>query len=503
MKIHAEYKIDRVTLEKLIKKIQISKAPGQDRIIGYSFKNLSSYRDVLAVRFNELLHSNTNKSIPTWFSTAHTILIPKSKVTDIAKNYRPIACLNVMYKLFSSCLNTFITDHVYRNNIITQDQAAGKRGIWGTLEQLLINKNIMKEVRKMRRNLITVWLDYRKAFDSIPHSWLIKSLKLAKIPNNIISAIENLAESWCTILHLNGNNETIVSDLIKIIKDIYQGDSLSVMLFVLALNPLSHLLRMRNGYPYGKNRHYQHTHNFFVDDLKLFSTNMNNIKGLLDIVTIFSRDIGMKFGVDKCAFVQVEKGKLVQNPDPLRVNDLVIEPVPAGDTYTYLGIDENIAYDGPLNKTKLTKEYLNRIKKIWSSKLSDYNKVVAHNSSATPIIIPTVGIIDWTIDDIEQLDIKTRKILSMTGNLHPNSDINYLYVSRCNGGRGIKQIRTLYEIRIIAVRQHLLRNKDRNNLIRYIVKSEEEETIRVGKDLRRIADDISKQPKAISKNFNI
>ena len=56
----------------------------------------------------------------------------------------------------------------------------------------------------------------------------------------------------------------------------------------------------------------------------------------------------------------------------------------------------------------------------------------------------------------------------MAGNLHPNSDINDLYVCRCNGGRGIKQILTLYAIRIIAVRQHLLRNKDQNNLIRYI-----------------------------------
>ena len=92
----------------------------------------------------------------------------------------------------------------------------------------------------------------------------------------------------------------------------------------------------------------------------------------------------------------------------------------------------------------------------------------------------------------------------MTGNLHQNIDINYLYVSRCNGGRGIKQMRTLYESRTIAVRQHLLRNKDRNNLIRYIVKSEDEDTIRVGEellDLQSIADDISKQPKAISKNF--
>ena len=168
--VNTKYKIDLATFEKLIKKIQISKALGQDRIIAYWYKNLSSYRDVLPIKFNELLHSNANTSIPTWVSTVNTILLPKNKVTDIVKNYRPIACLNVMYKLDTSCLNSDITDHVYRNNIITQEQAAGKRSIWGTLEQLLINKNITKEVRKMRRNLITVWLDYRKAFDSIPHS---------------------------------------------------------------------------------------------------------------------------------------------------------------------------------------------------------------------------------------------------------------------------------------------------------------------------------------------
>ena len=89
------------------------------------------------------------------------------------------------------------------------------------------------------------------------------------------------------------------------------------MLFLISLNPLSHLLCMRKGYAYGKNRQYQHTHNFFVDDLKLFATNMNNIKCLLDIVTLFSKDIGMKYGVDKCAFVQIEKGKQMQILDHL------------------------------------------------------------------------------------------------------------------------------------------------------------------------------------------
>ena len=69
---------------------------------------------------------------------------------------------------------------------------------------------------------------------------------------------------------------------------------------------------------------------------------MSNIKCLLDIVALFSKDIRMKFGVDKCAFVQIEKGKLIQNPEPLIINHLIIKPLPTGDTYTYLGIGDNM-----------------------------------------------------------------------------------------------------------------------------------------------------------------
>ena len=47
----------------------------------------------------------------------------------------------------------------------------------------------MQKVRRMRKNLTIIWLDYRKAFDSVPHSWLIKSLNLAKVLDNIFTAI--------------------------------------------------------------------------------------------------------------------------------------------------------------------------------------------------------------------------------------------------------------------------------------------------------------------------
>ena len=81
-----------------------------------------------------------------------------------------------------------------------------------------------------------------------------------------------------------------------------------------------------------------------------------------------------------------------------------------------------------MNKARITKEYLNRVRKTWSSELSDYKKVVAYNTFETPIIIPTVGIIVWTIDDMEQLDINTCKMLSMAQNLYPNSYIGFIYM---------------------------------------------------------------------------
>ena len=111
----------------------------------------------------------------------------------------------------------------------------------------------------MCRNLVTTWLGYRKAFDSIPHDWLLEALRLAKIPQHLLNAVKNLTESCYTILKLNETSETITSDLIQILTGIYQDDSLSVKLFVLALNSLSHLVRSQKVYAYGKDRKHQHT----------------------------------------------------------------------------------------------------------------------------------------------------------------------------------------------------------------------------------------------------
>ena len=122
----------------------------------------------------------------------------------------------------------------------------------------------------------------------------------------------------------------------------------------------------------------------------------------------------MQFGEDKCAYLQIEKGKVMRNLKPISINGLTIKPIEEGDNYKYLGIDQNISCNGPINRERVTKDYINRIRKIWNSQLSDFNKVVAHNTFAVPTLTFTMGMLDWTCKEIDQIVIKTRKTLAMS-----------------------------------------------------------------------------------------
>ena len=110
---------------------------------------------------------------------------------------------------------------------------------------------------------------------------------------------------------INGEKDSYVSNTMKYLKGLFQGDSLSVLLFILSLNPMSFLLNKLKGYAFGKNgnRNEDITHLVFVDDLKIFDTNMSSGKTLLDLVTTFPQDIGMKSEESKCAYLMIESEK--------------------------------------------------------------------------------------------------------------------------------------------------------------------------------------------------
>ena len=153
----------------------------------------------------------------------------------------------------------------------------------------------------------------------------------------------------------------------------FRMESLKVIAFqfyFLSLNTLSYILGKLKGYNCGEDRRKTITHNFFVDDFKLYGVTINVTKKQLDLVTQFSKDICMDFGTDKCEHLKIEKGTIVRDGEPLAMNNLAIKSVKEGDTCKYLGIDENISYHEPIIKERVSKENFIGTKKIWSSELS-------------------------------------------------------------------------------------------------------------------------------------
>jgi hypothetical protein len=100
----------------------------------------------------------------------------------------------------------------------------------------------MEQARKNHRNIYTAFIDYKKAYDSVPHSWLLKIFKIYKINLDLVNFLSHVMTFWRTTLNLSINSIKLKSEPIQIKRGIYQGDSLSPLWFCLAINPLTNLL---------------------------------------------------------------------------------------------------------------------------------------------------------------------------------------------------------------------------------------------------------------------
>jgi hypothetical protein len=112
---------------------------------------------------------------------AHGITYLKSKDSDTRNpsKYRPIICLPTIYKIMTSCIKVIIYDHCQKLNILNEEQKGCVKECFGCKE--LIIDMVMEQPRENNRNIYTGSIDYKKDYDSVPHSWLIKILKIRKL----------------------------------------------------------------------------------------------------------------------------------------------------------------------------------------------------------------------------------------------------------------------------------------------------------------------------------
>ena len=158
-----------------------------------------------------------------------------------------------------------------KNNILPEEQRGCARNSYGCKDQQMINKTIIEDCKQKKKNLSMAWMDYKKAFDSVPHSWILKTLRMYSFIEKVIRFMETSMNKWNTTMKLFYSDGCIITDPIKIKRGIFQGDSFSPLLFCLALVPLTSELTA-TGYGY-KITSAPVSNFFFMDDLKLYGKN--------------------------------------------------------------------------------------------------------------------------------------------------------------------------------------------------------------------------------------
>ena len=434
-----------------LKKSQKWKSPGIDKVPNFWLDSLSSMHSQLATCFNRLILNP--ESTPEWFCMGTTYLLPKTEDTANPKNYRPITCLTTSYKLLTSILSERTYSHLEEFELFPLEQKGCRKGSYGCKDQLLVNKMILEHAKTKQKNLHTSWIDYKKAFDSVPHTWILKCLEIFKISPMVTNFLRSSMNLWKTNLILSHSNGTLSSRDLRIKRGIFQGDSLSPLLFCMALMPLSQLL---NDTGYGYKIHKQKiNHLFYMDDLKLYATNAGELEGLLKTVKAFSDDIGMEFGLDKCAKASFNRGKLVKTENLVIDEDTIIKELDQESTYKYLGVNEGDGVQHAKMKEKIRRECIRRVRLIMKTELNSKNRITAVNTLAIPVVTYSFSIINWNMSDLRKIDTKIRKQLTCNRMHHPKSDVDRLYIQRKSGGRGMIQLELSYKTSVIGLRQYL------------------------------------------------
>ena len=172
------------------------------------------------------------------------------------------------------------------------------------------------------------------------------------------------------------------------------------------------------------------------DDLKLYGRSEVELERLVEVIRLFSGDIGMEFGIDKCAVVVLSKGVRVKCEGIVLPDGEIMREVDQSG-YKYLGVLEGADIMQKEMKEKVRSEYLRRVKLVARSKLYGGHLIRAINAWAIGVVRYSAGVLDWSDRELKVLDVKTRKRLSLFGVFHEKSGVARLYMKRKNGGRGL------------------------------------------------------------------
>ena len=243
-----------------------------------------------------------------------------------------------------------------------KDADGSLKRYWGPV---YIDKMLLQEAKRRKKSLAMRWTNYRKAYEMVPGSWVIESLNMIGIAKNVVNVLGKTIKWWR--VELTCGAETLGEVPIK--REIFHRDVLSPLLFVIALIPLTRIVRTANpGYEFRTGETKNHL--LFMDDLKLYSKSERVLDSFSHTVRIFSEEIGMQFGIDKCVMLVMKKENIVKSNGIQLPKDKVIKSLEKGESSKYLGVLEadEVMVNEMTDKGK--KECYRRVRKVLETTLN-------------------------------------------------------------------------------------------------------------------------------------
>jgi len=191
-------------------------------------------------------------SLPMSWKEAIVVPIYKKGSRSEPGNYRPVSLTSTCGKLMERIVRRHILEHVESNNIFSEKQHGFRSGR-SCSTQLL---SVMEDWTRLLDDQVPfdcIYLDYKKAFDSVPHQRLLKKAEACGINSNLLKWIESFLSGRKQCVRV----ESALSDWADVTSGIPQGSVLGPTLFLLFINDLPSVVSSCSA--------------LFADDTKVYS----------------------------------------------------------------------------------------------------------------------------------------------------------------------------------------------------------------------------------------
>nr|KAG5704148.1 hypothetical protein BaRGS_009678 [Batillaria attramentaria] len=360
-------------LNDAVRTLKEKKSPGPDKVTNEMLEHLGTKAKakLLAV-FN---NSWKTGHVPQSWREADMVPIHK-KGKDRAKvdSYRPISLTSCVGKLMERLINTRLTWHLEKNNIITPEQA-GFRQHRSTEDQVTYIAQRIEDGLQDKQHTLTVWIDMEKAYDKVWKDGLRLKLQKSGVTGCMLQWISQYLNNRKARVHVNGAYSRK-----KTLKEgVPQGGVLSPTLFLVFINDIvKDLPRKVQGAIY-------------ADDLVLWcseeylTTANHRLQLALDVLESWTKQWLVKINPTKTTYTVFSLSPKDQKAK-LRING---EYLQADDNPTYLGVtfDKRLTWKQQTEKAATrAKLRLNIMKKLagttWGADMTTLKRLYTGNDIA-------------------------------------------------------------------------------------------------------------------------